>query len=137
MVHIAGGVVWNPKLGIAVVNQNNNSWSLPKGHLEEGEEHLTAAKREIREETGIPEAALHLVETLGTYERDRIKREPGDGPQLRTITFYFFTTEHEALAPEDPMNPEARWIPIDEVSTLLTHPRDKEFFESIKEKIVR
>ena len=58
MVKIAGGIVWNPKLGVVVVNQNHNSWSLPKGHVERGEELLPAAMREIREETGIPERKL-------------------------------------------------------------------------------
>ena len=32
-----------------VVNQNHDSWSLPKGHIDEGEDKLTAAKREIFE----------------------------------------------------------------------------------------
>jgi len=135
MVKIAGGIVWNPKLGIIVVNQNHNSWSLPKGHVEEGERLLSAARREIREETGIPEKNLTLVKKLATYERDRIQSDPGDTPEIREITLFLFTTKHEKLAPEDPMNPEALWIPANRVSTLLTHPKDKEMFESLKEKI--
>ncbi|MDO8521611.1 MAG: NUDIX domain-containing protein [bacterium] len=135
MVKIAGGIVWNPKLGIVVVNQNHNSWSLPKGHVERGEELLPAAMREIREETGIPEKKLSVLGKLATYERDRIRRNPGDTPQLREITLFLFTTKHEKLAPEDPMNPEARWIPVSKVSALLTHPKDKAIFESLKERI--
>lgn len=135
MVKIAGGIVWNPKLGIVVVNQNHNSWSLPKGHVERGEDLLPAAMREIREETGIPEHKLTPLGKLATYERDRIRRSPGDAPQIREITLYLFTTDHEHLAPEDPMNPEARWIAVDNVSDLLTHPKDRAIFESLKERI--
>ena len=135
MVKIAGGIVWNPKLGIVVVNQNHNSWSLPKGHVERGEELLPAAMREIREETGIPESKLTPLGKLATYERDRIRRDPDDLPQIREITLYLFTTDHEKLVPEDPMNPEARWIAVDNVSDLLTHPRDKQIFDSLKDKI--
>lgn len=135
MVKIAGGIVWNPKLGVVVVNQNHNSWSLPKGHVEHGEELLPAAIREIREETGIPERALKPVGKLATYERSRIQRDPGDTPEMREITLFLFTTDHEKLAPEDPMNPEARWVPIDEVSALLTHPKDQEMFDLLKKNI--
>lgn len=135
MVKIAGGIVWNPKLGVIVVNQNHNSWSLPKGHVEQGEALLSAAFREIREETGIQENKLTLIGKLATYERDRIQREHGDTPEMRQITLFLFTTTETKLAPEDPMNPEARWVTIDKVSSLLTHEKDKEMFESLKEKI--
>ncbi len=135
MVKIAGGIVWNPKLGIVVVNQNHNSWSLPKGHVEPGEEILRAAMREIREETGIPESALSFLGELATYQRDRIQRDPGDTPEMREITLFLFKTTHEKLAPQDPMNPEARWVPIGDVSSLLTHPKDQAMFESLKKNI--
>lgn len=131
MVKIAGGVVWNPKRGVIVVNQNHNSWSLPKGHVEGDENLEAAALREIWEETGIPPKNLILVKKITTYERDRIQREPGDTPEMREITLYFVTTDHEELMPLDPMNPEARWVKPEEVSELLTHPMDKERFSSI------
>lgn len=135
MVEIAGGVVINPKRGIAVVNQNNNSWSLPKGHKEAGEDDLSTAKREIYEETGIPEESLTLIKKLGAYERDRIMRNPTDTPEPRTITLFLFTTGEEVLSPIDPMNPSALWVPMKDVAGLLTHPKDKEYFDSIKNEI--
>ncbi len=135
MIKIAGGVVWNPKLGVVVVNQNHNSWSLPKGHIEEGESTLGAAMREITEETGIPKEKLEFVKGLGTYERARIPRNPTDIAEMRTITLYLFKTDFKDLAPEDPENPEARFVAIEEVASLLTHAKDKEFFDSIKMQI--
>lgn len=54
----AGGVVMNPLHEIAVVSQRGDSWSLPKGHLDPGEDALQAAKREIREETGLTDIVL-------------------------------------------------------------------------------
>lgn len=44
LVH-PGGPFWK--------NKNAGTWSIPKGEFEEGEDPLQAAKREMREETGI------------------------------------------------------------------------------------
>jgi 8-oxo-dGTP pyrophosphatase MutT (NUDIX family) len=49
----AGGVVTNEEGEILVVSQRGTSWSLPKGHIDPGEDALVAAKREIYEESGI------------------------------------------------------------------------------------
>ena len=48
---------------VAIVNQNHDSWSLPKGHIDEGETPIDAAIREIYEETGIINPKL--VKKLG------------------------------------------------------------------------
>ena len=66
----AGGIVINDNQEIAIVNQNHNSWSLPKGHVDKGETILDAAIREIYEETGIKD--LKLIKPLGDYGRYRI-----------------------------------------------------------------
>lgn len=131
----AGGVVLNAKNEVAVVSQRGDSWSLPKGHIDPGEDALQATKREIREETGLID--IRLVRDLGSYERYRIgKGGVGeDLGELKRIHLFLFTTETETLAPEDPENPSACWVPIEEVSNLLTHPKDKEFFESIKDSL--
>jgi len=50
----AGGVVVNQKGEVLVVSQKGTSWSLPKGHIEKGEEVLVAAKREITKNLGFP-----------------------------------------------------------------------------------
>ena len=125
MIQIAGGVVWNKNKGVVVVNQNHNSWSLPKGHVERGEETLPAAIREIREESGIPAASLTLVREIAHYTRKRMQLREGDTDELRDITLYLFTTAWEDLVPEDPENPEALWIPPDAVPDILTNPIDK------------
>ncbi len=136
MVQIAGGIIWNPKHGIVVVSQQNNSWSLPKGHVEDGETHLEAALREIQEEAGINKNDLTLISKLSPYIRKKIKMNAGDEDEVRTISFFFFTTTQEILSPEDPENPEARWVTPSEVATLLSHPIDKEFFSYILQKVL-
>lgn len=121
---------------VLVASQHGDSWSLPKGHIEPGEDALTAAKREIHEETGITN--LELVMELGSYERPRIgKGGKGDDPtESKNITLFLFRTDEMDLKPIDPENPEAKWVDIDGVASLLTHKKDIEFFEKIKSKIV-
>jgi len=126
----AGGVVINLEGKVLVVSQHGTSWSLPKGHIEEGEDAVIAAKREIKEESGI--ATLELIKELGTYERYRIGRDGAeDKSELKTITMFLFRTNQNSLKPTDVENPEACWISRDKVSALLTHHKDKDFFKSI------
>ena len=47
-VECAGGIIINKNNEVAIVNQNHDSWSLPKGHIDPGESKLETAKREIR-----------------------------------------------------------------------------------------
>ncbi len=125
--HSAGGVVLNASGQALIVNQNNNSWSLPKGHIDPGETALEAAVREIREESGITE--LVLVRELGTYERPKIGLGGGDDlSEVKVLTFFLFHTSQTELCPADPQNPEARWVKKEEVARYLTHPKDRDFF---------
>lgn len=131
----AGGVVLNKEGKILVVNQNKDSWSLPKGHIDEGEEKIEAAVREIYEESGIRN--LTLIKELGSYERFKIGLGgiDEDKSELKTIYMFLFKANEEKLKPVDPDNPEARWVEKDKVAYLLTHKKDKEFFLSIVDQI--
>src|SRR5205085_1740150 len=121
----AGGVVVNAEGKILVVNQKGLSWSLPKGHIEEGEDELTAAIREIEEESGITD--LHMVKKFPEYTRTKISKDNKEDPsEMKTLVFFLFTTSQMELKPIDPENPEARWVNKEEVSGYLTHPKDKE-----------
>lgn len=132
--HSAGGIVVNPQGQVLVVNQHHNSWSLPKGHLDPGEDTFTAAKREIWEESGV--SKLTLIEELGTYSRYKIGLRSGENKKVKKqITLFLFTTTEIALAPQDPENPEARWVDPEKVEALLTHPKDKVFYASCLEKV--
>ena len=107
---------------------------MPKGHIDEGEDELTTAKREIYEESGIKD--LKLIKNLGNYQRYRLARDSGeDVSELKTITIFLFKTSENILKPIDPENPEARWVEKEKVADLLTHQKDKEFFLQVKEEI--
>jgi 8-oxo-dGTP pyrophosphatase MutT (NUDIX family) len=71
--HGAGGVVTNNEGKVLVVSQHGTSWSLPKGHINPGENALVAAKREIYEESGIRD--LELIREGVTCSRGCGRRE--------------------------------------------------------------
>ena len=126
----AGGVVVNGDGYILVVSQKGTSWSLPKGHIEDGEDPLAAAKREIYEESGIKN--LTLVKRLPSYKRFKISLSGGDDmSEQKTIHMFLFMTTDKDLSPLDPDNPEARWLSKKDVTSILTHPKDKEFFQDV------
>lgn len=125
----AGGVVLNSKNEVLVVSQvspNFISWSLPKGHINENESILDAAKREIKEESGVID--LELIKDLGSYERPRLD----DPTEIKTIHMFLFKTKELELKSSDSDNPEAKWVNKNEVEQMLTAEKDKEFFRSIK-----
>ena len=126
-VKCAGGIVINKKKEVAIVNQNHDSWSLPKGHIDTGESNLQTAKREIYEETGIVD--LKLIKYVGEYDRYRIALDGGeDKSELKTIYIFLFHSNQQELKPIDPNNPEAKWVQYSKIKNLLTHPKDKEFY---------
>ena len=69
-VECAGAIIINNHQEVAIVNQNHDSWSLPKGHIDNGETKLEAAIREIYEETGIENP--ELIKPLGSFGRFKI-----------------------------------------------------------------
>jgi ADP-ribose pyrophosphatase YjhB (NUDIX family) len=133
--HSAGGVIIGPQGLVVVTNQDGVVWSLPKGRLELGEDARTAAVREIAEETGINN--LEFVKNLGSYSRFKIGKD-GKGEEKsieKTITLFLYKTAQEELKPTDPAHPEARWVEPAKVADMLTHPKDKDFFNGVLPQI--
>lgn len=136
-VQSAGGIVINKKGQVAVVSQGGNSWSLPKGHVDSGEDVFTTAKREIWEETGIEEKDLIFIKELGSYQRYKgeIDENNLDKSEFKNINMFLFKTEKEELKPLDQHNPEAVWLNVEDVPQKLSFPKDINFFLSVKDQL--
>ena len=89
-------------------------WSLPKGKVDPGEHHLTAAVRECDEETG-------LVPRLGVPLPRQFYRAMG---RDKTVDYWRAeVASDEGFAPDDEVD-QVRWVGVDDAVSLLTYPRD-------------
>lgn len=132
----AGGIVLNEKGEVLLVSHAvSNLWGFPKGKIDEGEEALEAAKREIFEESGV--SNLEYVEELGTYSRFRVSEGGWEElGEVKIITMFLFRVKGNVLpVSQDPENPEARFFPKEEALSLVKIPKDKAFFESVLNKL--
>ncbi len=120
MIEAAGGVVWRrtDEGGVEVLlvhRPRYHDWSLPKGKLEPGETHHTAAVREVAEETGLTcRTGDELPEVVYRDRKDRPKRVRYWAMEVRSGTF----------AINDEVD-EVRWVSLDAASRLLTYRHDE------------
>jgi 8-oxo-dGTP pyrophosphatase MutT (NUDIX family) len=119
----AGGVVVRRFRGrpfVAVVRVRDDVLALPKGHPDEDESALEAARREVREETGL---VADPVEKLGDI-RYWYWRE--GGRVLKIVSFFLFRWRSGSVRDHDREVEEAAWIPLEEAPTRLAYSGERE-----------
>jgi bis(5'-nucleosidyl)-tetraphosphatase len=117
-IRAAGAVVFRRTPGgirLLVLRAYNN-WDFPKGLVESGEDQLSAAKREVKEETGL---------TAVDYPFGDEFRETVPYAANKVARYYLAETEeHDIELPVStalgrPEHHEFRWISLDEAEDLL------------------
>lgn len=129
----AGAVVINNENKIALANEHG--WGFPRGGVEENENYLTAAKREVLEEVGLDQ--FDSIEELGVYDRypNGITEDtPGSYP-MEIHMFLFKTNYNGFLTPEDEAVKEAGWFTYEQALKKLINDKDKVFLETYREKV--
>ena len=107
----AGGIVFRRDaktngVQILLIQDAKNRWTIPKGHVEPGEEPRGTAEREIREETGLQEMKVHswLGKVNFRYRRNHT---------LVLMSMHIYLVEGlgdtNKLKPEDWLN-DIKWL---------------------------
>jgi 8-oxo-dGTP pyrophosphatase MutT (NUDIX family) len=122
----AGGLVVRKEHGVAagaligrLDRRGRLRWSLPKGHVEEGETTEQAAVREVEEETGISgriTARLGSVEYTFTAQGRRIHKR---------VHHFLMEAVAGELSDADVEVTEVAWVPLDEITGRLAYAGER------------
>ncbi|MGI9196689.1 MAG: NUDIX hydrolase [Candidatus Nanopelagicales bacterium] len=100
-------------------------WSLPKGHLEEGETPEDAALREVQEETGITGrilVPLGVIDFWFMAENRRIHK---------TVHHYLMEASGGELSDEDAEVVEVAWVPLAGIRDRLAYADERRLMDRL------
>lgn len=127
----AAGIVLNENGEVLLVNTYQDSWVLPGGEVEVGENLVDAVKREIFEESGI-EVEVGEVFCISsntcTYPGyNGVKTVP------TKVIFDFICKEKSGILRGSDENSVSAWVPQDQVLDLIKAPSNRERFQAFLE----
>ncbi len=103
-------------------------WSLPKGHLEDGETAEQAAVREVEEETGI---RGRLVAPLGTIDFWFVAE---DRRVHKTVHHFLLEAATGTLNDDDAEVVEVAWVPLDELDGRLAYADERRLVSDVAKR---
>jgi putative (di)nucleoside polyphosphate hydrolase len=140
-------------VGIVVLNKNNkvfvakridnqkNFWQMPQGGVDEGEDYLTAAYRELEEETSIKN--VHLIKELNgliSYELPKnllgiIWNGKYRGQEQKWFIVRFLGQDSEIdIKTKNPEFCEWKWIDLENITDLVVDFK-LHVYEDVKKKV--
>ena len=123
-VQAAGGIVVRgaPQPLVAIVRlRKNKAWVLPKGKLKPGEDALTAARREVMEETG-HDVSVH--EFLGAMPN-------GAGGKPKVTQFWRMQASDKSVSKLMRDVKAVKWLPLEQALAALTHGNERAFLAEV------
>jgi 8-oxo-dGTP pyrophosphatase MutT (NUDIX family) len=128
----AGGLVVDrsgPEPRAVLIGKRDRSgrlvWSLPKGHVEQGESRIQAAVREVAEETGISGV---VIAELGTIDYWFV----ASGRRIhKTVHHYLLEAIGGELSANDVEVEEVAWIPLSAVTSRMEYEDERRLLDQL------
>ncbi len=129
LVRAAGCVVWRPGTNgaefLVAHRPRYDDWSFPKGKLEEGEDWLDGAVREVEEETGLtgeigePLDAVDYVDHKGRQKQ---------------VRYWIMRADPRPFEVNDEVD-EVSWMAPERARERLTYPRDRSLLDQAVDRL--
>ena len=133
----AGCVVYRRSGNIAEVAliqpHDRQAWSLPKGLIERGESPETAARREVREETGLLGDIVGRIDTIKYSYNARWEDPPVR--IFKIVTFYLLHSTGGDPSQHDREVDRVEWFPLDYAMAHATYAQEREILRKAKDLI--
>ena len=128
----AGGVVLDAEqANVALIGRLDRRgrllWSLPKGHIEEGETPEQTAVREVAEETGISSKVLRPLGTIDYWfvaDNRRIHK---------TVHHFLLQATDGELSDDDVEVTEVAWVALDDLDGRLAYADERRLVRKARE----
>lgn len=136
----AGAVILNSAGQVLALERKDvrNAWQMPQGGLQPAEEPLAAAKREVREETGIKRRQLQQLAALDrplVYELPRANRsrKTGRGQVQYWYVFRFLGSDEQITLGDGKEFCDWKWMLMSELAATVVTFKRAVYQELVKE----
>ncbi|MQA25180.1 MAG: NUDIX domain-containing protein [Micromonosporaceae bacterium] len=134
----AGGLVVHDRegqlAGVLIAKHDRRGrlvWSLPKGHVEEGETLEQTAAREVYEETGV---TAEVIDRLGEVDYWFVL---GDRKIHKTVHHFLLRWVAGELSDRDVEVVEVAWVPLSEIPDRLAYPDERRLIEQVRQLLAK
>lgn len=130
----SGGILFRKngeQTEVVLIQTRADRWQIPKGGIEEGETREQAARREVREETGIDGEILEHLETIDYFFTAGTRRQK----RRKSVHLFLLRYIGGDTRDHDDESIDARWFPIDEAMRKLSFANERHVLELARTRI--
>lgn len=116
-------------------------WEFPKGHIEEGEDEITTAEREVEEETGLKD--LRIIEGFREYRKYSFRskynlseEEKKKAPWIFKLVFFYLAETKTKEIKISSEHQGYKWLPYEEAFKRLTFKNAREILKKANDLVL-